>query len=70
MKITAIILLCLTILSITFYIATLPNSYEECVLKTMDGRDVKLTGFAKKICRKEFPVVIIDPFEDLKSEVN
>ena len=62
MKITAIILLFLTILSITFYIATLPNSYEECVLKTMDGRDVKLIVFARTICRKEFPEVIIDPW--------
>jgi len=63
MKITAIILMSLVVFSLTFYISTLPTSYEECVLKTMDGRNIKLTGFAKTICRKEFPKVIIDPFK-------
>ncbi|MGK0270720.1 MAG: hypothetical protein ACI88H_001368 [Cocleimonas sp.] len=38
------------------------DNYEQCVLKTMDGRNVKLTSFAKKVCRKEFPENIIDPF--------
>lgn len=33
----------------------------------MDGRNVKLTGFAKRICREDFPKVIIDPFEVDKS---
>jgi len=42
-----------------FYI----DSYDQCVLTMMDGRNVKLTSFAKRICREEFPKVIIDPFK-------
>ena len=56
-------LISLAVFSFLFYIASLPTSYEECVLKKMDGRNVKLTSFAIKICRKEFPEVIVDPWE-------
>lgn len=42
-----------------FYI----DSYDQCVLTMMDGRNVKLADFARRICREDFPEVFIDPWE-------